>query len=255
MKQKRIGIVGWKTGDNSFGATVPYLEFIRDTIKAEVIILSPSFNIDHNLDLLILPGGKDTMPNNGQIPSFNNSDIDTFKEFFYLYNLSGYIDNKIPIFGICLGHQLLAKWMGVTIKQNLTDHAYSRTRDELCHSVFTIKNYKKVINDLNTEKVNVDKKYLESKEFMSVNSMHHQGIELESLESFDDLKAELVSLDGIVEAMSCKKFNFHSVQWHPEEILDEYSSRMIELLLHKEESQEESQEESIDLPFLQNESN
>ena len=52
---KKIGIVGWSTGESSFGVTKPYLQYLSSFGQVE--ILTPSKYIREDLDLIVLPGG------------------------------------------------------------------------------------------------------------------------------------------------------------------------------------------------------
>ena len=49
---KKIGIVGWKTGDNSFGVTVPYIDWLSNF--GTVHILSPQKGSVVDLYLLVI---------------------------------------------------------------------------------------------------------------------------------------------------------------------------------------------------------
>ena len=61
---KRIGIFGWKTGENSFGITAPYFSFLESfNSTVEIITPSPEPRID-DLDLIVVPGGADVNPLN-----------------------------------------------------------------------------------------------------------------------------------------------------------------------------------------------
>lgn len=59
--KKTIGIVGWSTGDQSFGTSKQYLEHLKDF--GTVVILGPDSHIK-GLDLVFLPGGKDVIVGN-----------------------------------------------------------------------------------------------------------------------------------------------------------------------------------------------
>lgn len=99
---KRIGIVGWGTGENSFGVSKPYLNYFKT--YGEVFILGPNEEVDSTLDLLILPGGKDVNPlRYGQIPSLFTGYQEPLLEYFDVTMLPRYIEQGVPIFGICRG--------------------------------------------------------------------------------------------------------------------------------------------------------
>jgi len=107
MGKKLIGIPGWSLGENSFGVQKAYLEYLSNFGQVE--ILTPNSNIRTDLDLVVLPGGADTMSYNyNQVPSFQNSMADPYKDYFAKVNLPQYINANIPIFGICLGIDLCA---------------------------------------------------------------------------------------------------------------------------------------------------
>jgi gamma-glutamyl-gamma-aminobutyrate hydrolase PuuD len=100
---KRIGIVGWKTGDNSFGATVPYLRFFSQFGVVEIIMPNET-DIREDLDLLVLPGGPDVDPmrylTENDALSFDMGKQCPFRERFDQILLPKYIDQRVPLFGI-----------------------------------------------------------------------------------------------------------------------------------------------------------
>lgn len=78
-----------------------------------------------DLNLLILPGGADlSATNKSFLPKFNyqHEKTDSAIEFFRTYILDGYIENNIPIFGICLGFQLLASHFGSKMFAHIDGH-------------------------------------------------------------------------------------------------------------------------------------
>ncbi len=70
MKNKVIGIPGWKTGDNSFGIGVSYAEFLSQFGSVRILMPGDAEQIPE-LDLLVLSGGADVLPTTyGAAPSF-----------------------------------------------------------------------------------------------------------------------------------------------------------------------------------------
>jgi putative glutamine amidotransferase len=231
--KKLIGIPAWSLGENSFGVQKAYLEYLSNFGQVE--ILTPNSNIRHDLDLVVLPGGADTMSYNyNQVPSFQNSMADPYKDYFAKVNLPQYINANIPIFGICLGMQQLAIHFEVPLIQNISAyHGYSGDKDK---------------EDVNTCKVNttVVNKIFNSniKAVYKVNSYHHQGVSLEDLSKNPDLIPLLICKDSeytikngehtIVEAFMHSNLNIIAVQYHPERMThDEFSNNAIEYLLSK----------------------
>ena len=225
--KKKILIVGWKTGENSFGVTAPYLEYFSQFGQVE--IATPQEGIREDIDLLILPGGKDLSSSiYGQVPGFMNSDPDLFKEYFFKQNLPQYIEAKTPIFAICLGMQMTNVYFGGSLTQHLMYHGFysSRSRDELVHEVYPVTNFK-------------DGKWIFSKQkndIFKVNSMHHQGVYLDQLA--DDLSPLLFS-EGVnergqylVEAFKHNTLPIAAIQYHAEEIYCDFATNMINELLN-----------------------
>jgi putative glutamine amidotransferase len=212
-----IGIVGWNVGENSFGAGKAYMEMFSRF--GDVMILPPSTKT-FDLDLLVLPGGKDVLSDAyGQIPSFFNSDPDVMKEYFFRNNLQHYVQNGTPIFGICLGMQMLNVFFGGELTQTCW-HPYSeKSRSELVHKCDFAKEFLPI------------KRALEITKDFEVNSLHHQGVRVEELGK--DLKM-ILAHDGIVEAFTHKELKITAVQWHPEEILDPVSDYLITSLFEND---------------------
>ena len=214
---KTIGIVGYRSDDGSvFGAGCNYLELISRFGKP--LIIFPDDELIE-VDLLILPGGLDISPQSiGVLPTFKTGQQDVFKQFFYEKRLPAYIDSGIPIFGICLGFQMLAAYFGSSLEQHLWRHPQSRERSIAAHSVEPLP----------------QAAHFATQAF-EVNSHHHQGVFLrglsDELEPLALAKSGHDSDDMLVEAFRHRKKPIMAVQWHPEEWLDEFSCTMIHDLL------------------------
>ena len=98
---KKIGIVGWKTGDNSFGITTSYAQFFNEFGNVKILNPVPPKDIDLDIDLLVLPGGPDISPSiYSQVPDYFVGKGCPHREYFDKYLLPIYIKNNISIFGI-----------------------------------------------------------------------------------------------------------------------------------------------------------
>jgi len=227
MKNKKIGIVGWSTGDNSFGVTKPYLEYFSKFGIVEV--LTPQEGIRKDINLVVLPGGADTPSwKYGQSPGFYNSNPDVHKEYFVETNLPQYIKAGVPVFGICLGLQQIATMYGSVLTQHMY-HPQSSPREELTHHVHI------PTRDRDGSLMEYESDHtlmIESgkKDKFEVNSLHHQAVRWNNLGP--DLDILLVDEDGkYVEALKHKTLPIYAVQYHPEHIFDQFSIKLIKSLL------------------------
>jgi putative glutamine amidotransferase len=117
-------------------------------------------------------------------------------------------DQKIPLFGICRGMQVINVALGGTLYTDITDQLPGALRhpcqndyprDYLAHSVMIkVGSRLTAVTQLNQ---------------MKVNSMHHQGVK--------DLSPEMtmsaMAPDGLIEGIEILFHPFYvGVQWHPE---------------------------------------
>ena len=214
---KTIGIIGYRSEDGSvFGAGSNYLELISRFGKPYIIFPGEELA---KIDLLVLPGGLDIAPQSfGAMPTFKTGNQDVYKQFFYEKRLPLYIDAGIPIFGICLGFQMLAAYFGSTLEQHLWRHPQSPGRSMPGHTVEPL-----------------PEAICYAEQPFEVNSHHHQGVYLHQLSA--DLEplalanADPYSDDMLVEAFRHRTKPVMAVQWHPEEWFDAFSCMMINDLL------------------------
>lgn len=224
---KKIGIPGWSTGDNSWGITKPYGEYIRQFGQA--IILFPDDPVREDLDLLFLPGGLDVNPAtiDTKISLYTGVGNPSL-EYFDTHKLPEYIDNGTPVFGVCRGAQRLWSMFGGKLIQHNPYHKQSEHSKDECHKLKFTDNYthlSKLVNE--------------------VNSRHHQSMSI--VDSTPD-ELEVIALAketdkciryDIVEIFKHKDFPIYGTQYHPEDCPTErVASVIISELLYpvKEES-------------------
>ena len=213
---KTIGIPGYRSEDGKmFGAGANYLDLISRFGKPYIIFPDDELV---EVDMLLLPGGLDIAPQSfGAKPGFKTDNQDVFKQFFFEKRLSLYIDAGIPIFGICLGFQMLAVYFGSELEQHLWRHPQSPARQKAGHYVKPLPQAARYATQP-----------------FEVNSHHHQGV------FHNGLSAELEPLalsisnndseDILVESFRHRHKPIMAVQWHPEEWYDTFSCTMIEEL-------------------------
>lgn len=226
--KKRIGLVAWPTGQNSFGATVPYLNFFSKFGIVELIM--PNETEIREVDLLVLPGGPDVDTKRylgDKALSFFIGKTCPFRERFDDVLLPKYINAGTPIFGICRGLQTLAVTFGASLIQDMWhETSKEHERSSLVHKAIVNKSY---VNQM--EHVPNDN--------FEVNSLHHQVIDQKNLPEAIKVLARYappkgeIKHDGSIEAISMwPEYPIHAVQWHPEEIHDKFSISLIFHLLN-----------------------
>jgi len=225
-----IGIPGWKVGDNSFGVTLPYMEFFEQYGIVKVLTLTEE--VDNSIDLLVIPGGSDIDPlRYGAKPNFNNTRPDPIKEYFDVKILPQYIKANVPIFGICRGIQTIAVLFGGVLIQHLYNHESNDSLDraKAVHNMI-VTNHK-----LESELVNFKNGYNKGKG-IKVNSLHHQCVSSKNLPDCLEVIATYVGKSNYVsiEAIKHSSLPIMAVQYHPEEMgFDVLSDYMIQSLISK----------------------
>ena len=162
------------------------------------------------LDGLVLTGGADLAPSiyNEEMIEDGRWPGDAYRDAYEFKLIKKALKRKMPILGICRGHQIINAYFGGSLYQDIATQTKTKTlhRDGLAYD--EIKHDVQVVND----------SYLSSfySGVISVNSIHHQAIK--------DLAPNLVALahsteDQLIEATCHQDMQDQyilSVQWHPE---------------------------------------
>lgn len=201
---------------NTFSLNEAYVLSIQNAGGIPVIIPTelPSESYDlilSNLSGFLLSGGGDISPEQyNSSPDSRSHYINEDRDRTEIYMTIQAIRNRLPLFGICRGSQLLNVALGgtlyVDIKQDMAGalkHDYypfpEWTRDHYAHSV----------------KIETDSQLaaIFEKEELMTNSLHHQGIKTLG----DGLTPIAFAPDGLVEGIQLEGNPFClAVQWHPE---------------------------------------
>lgn len=212
-----IGIPGWMVGQNSFGITIGYMEFIREALNCDDLrILAPDSPIFTDLDLLVLPGGADINPSRyGEMPGFYTDKPDIIKEYFDVYVLPRYIANDTKVLGICRGCQTLAVHYGTGLIQNMW-HETNKEEDP-----YSGVHYLHIPTEQHRK--------------VKVNSRHHQCIQYPDKDSPVKVLAVHKDRKHHVEAIKVEGKEILGLQWHPENLTDssgiDYTMSLIKSVL------------------------
>lgn len=207
-----IGIPGWRIGDNSFGVTIPYLEFFNRYGIVKILTLTEE--VDESLDLLVIPGGADIDPRRYKaVPSFNTSKPDLIKEYFDTAILPLYIENGTPIFGICRGLQTIAVLYGAKLIQHIKDHETNTDdRSSSVHSIILIHEEfsREFFREYRYKKDNT----------LKVNSLHHQCVAGTDFPGCLDILGVSKGKfpHSSIEIIKHSSLPIAAVQYHPEEM-------------------------------------
>jgi putative glutamine amidotransferase len=159
--------------------------------------------------LLISGGGFDIAPKfYGEKPHPKLGKIQSERTDFEIELLKLAVKKKMPVFGICGGHQLINVYFGGTLYQDIP----SQCNGTINHKRLTPSN-----NPYHDIKIYPSTRLSKIAGINStaVNSTHHQSIK----KIGSGLKVSAVAEDGIIEAIEYGGDDFiFGVQWHPERI-------------------------------------
>ena len=124
-------------------------------------------------------------------------------------NIIKHFYNKIPILGVCLGHQAIGQVFGCKIKKNI----------DVCHGkISTIEHNKK------------------SKIFKSIppyfNATRYHSLIIDKKSIPNDIIVNAWLDNGTIMGVEHKKFPLYGVQFHPESIETKYGKKIIKNFLN-----------------------
>tara|TARA_Y100001970_G_scaffold121348_1_gene150549 strand:- start:81 stop:647 length:567 start_codon:yes stop_codon:yes gene_type:complete len=111
---------------------------------------------------------------------------------------------KIPIFGVCLGHQIIGQIFGSKIVQ-AKKLFHGKTSKIISYNKGILKDIPKNFEATRYHSLIIDKKTLSK-----------------------DLEITAETNDGIIMGISHRKYDIHGVQFHPESIKTKYGLKIIE---------------------------
>lgn len=223
MKKPVIGIIGntFMTEVGMFNsmervyANTAYVEaLLRNGAIPAVIpassILAGTREAVSFCDGLLFPGGEDLHPwyyGEEPLPVLGEVRPEIDEALFQAGKYA--LDRKIPMLGICKGHQFLNVLLGGSLYQDLSlrkeeslQHLQKRSRSYLTHHVEVLEGTR-LASVLGAGS-------------LETNSMHHQAVKALGR----GLMASAYGADGVIEALEDEEGLVMGVQWHPENLID-----------------------------------
>ncbi len=216
-----IGITTFETEKKGFHTVNSYYInsiFAAGGIPVSIPIIYDENDYDYYLNLIdgiLFTGGLDISPlTYDENPLREINEISSIRDKYEFGLFRKAYDRKIPILGICRGHQLANIALGGSLYQDI----YVQTPDTLGH------NPKGISKDelYHSIDINKDTKLYDifKSEKVFVNSNHHQSIK----ELGKNLTISAFSEDKIIEAIEATDERFLiGVQFHPECLSERYS--------------------------------
>jgi putative glutamine amidotransferase len=175
------------------------------------------------LDAVLIPGGGDVDPRHYGAEKHPLTDrIDPERDETELTVTRWAMEDDLPLFGICRGHQVMNVAMGGTLVQDIP----SQVDTEITHYVS-----KEMPRSTQGHEVRIQPASrlagIIGATAVAVNSYHHQSVERPA----PTARVTAHAPDGIVEALEVPDRRFIlSVQWHPEDMVgdDEAMQRLFD---------------------------
>ncbi len=113
------------------------------------------------------------------------------------------LHNKIPILGVCLGHQIIGQIFGSKIIQ-AKELVHGKTSQIISKNIGILKGVPKIFEATRYHSLIIDKKTLSK-----------------------DLEITAMTLNGIIMGVKHRIYDIHGVQFHPESIKTRYGLKIL----------------------------
>lgn len=200
-----------KTGGDEYRLAVGYIEAVEKA-GGIPLILPPvhnraSFPVSICQGLLFSGGGDPEPRLYGEEDHPRLGSVDRDRDYWEIYLIRRAVRQKIPVFGICRGLQIINVALGGSLYQDLPGQAgiYGHNQD---------KPAEKVSHRVWVEEGTLLYKIIKRKRIWT-NSLHHQAVKVVAPGLLVSARTE----DGVVEALESPGGSFLlAVQWHPERL-------------------------------------
>lgn len=176
-----------------------------------------------SIDGLLATGGGDIDPSLfGEEPHRLLGEVCYVRDQFEMMIITECLKQNKPVLGICKGSQMLNIAAGGDMFQDI----YSQSDKELIqHIQKAPRAY--ATHDIHVTEGSLLHQIVQTTRF-KVNSFHHQAVR----NMGTDLQVCATTSDGIIEAIESKNHRFAlGVQWHPENLDDDYSDRIFKAFI------------------------
>jgi len=176
------------------------------------------------IDGILLAGGHDVDPNTyGEEKNEHTCNVDQDRDRVEITLARLAQEKNIPILGICRGLQV----MNITLGGSLYQHLTTDLSGSLTHDMHDGQKRNFLAHEVEIKSGSLLAQIYGGGKAMT-NSLHHQGIKRLS----NKLTASGATSDGLIEAVELRGHPFYiGVQWHPEELLDEPSTRLFQAFI------------------------
>jgi len=175
-------------------------------------------------DAMIIGGGRDIHPSIYNKPDYAEvcGSFDHFRDSIEILMINYAMSNKVPVLGICRGHQILNAVNGGSLIPDIPSFI---PESELQHRSDSADAHKiEILENSWLAAIMTDKNYW-------VNTRHHQCVDVVA----PNFIVAARSADGIIESIEIKDKSIHpfakGVQWHPESLRTDLSNNIGKLFL------------------------
>ncbi|WP_125590746.1 gamma-glutamyl-gamma-aminobutyrate hydrolase family protein [Companilactobacillus jidongensis] len=168
------------------------------------------------LDGIIFTGGPDVDPTfMGEEPIPELGTTNRYRDVSEISLVKKAVARHIPIFGICRGAQVINVALGGSVYQDLATQYDEPT---------LLMHHQKAAGNIPIHHVEVSKSILQESvgHEVFVNSRHHQAIK----EPAPNIKVVATAPDGVIEGIENEDATIQAVQWHPENMWEEYPEEL-----------------------------